>query len=127
MESDHVDRLERRIGHVERELAVHSTQLARNSDAIQHMRASSEERLQYIREQFEESRRRDEKILNHIDGKTTSNKWALNLVLSIVFAFVVGVNYVYIEPIIDSVKTIERRILDVEKTLRGVALNSQPK
>ena len=127
MEGDLIERLERRIGHVERELAVHSTQLARNSDAIQHMKSSSEERLQYIREQFEESRRRDEKILNHIDGKEGRNKWALNLVLSMVFAFVVGVNYVYIEPVIDSVKTIERRMLDVEKRLRGIALNSQPK
>ena len=127
MQGEHIDRLERRVGHVERELSVHSAQLARNSEAIQNMQQQSTERLQYIREQFEESKRRDEAILSEIAGKAGARKWAISLALSIAMAFIVGVNYIYIEPIVESVKTMERRILNVERDLRSVDTSSEPK
>ncbi len=117
MDEVQVDRLERRIGHVERELAAHGTQLIRNVEAVEHLKETSEERLRYIREQFDEAKRRDEHILELIRGKGENNKWLFNVILSIVFALFVAVNYAYIEPIVETINTVERRLLDVEQSL----------
>lgn len=117
MDEVQVDRLERRIGHVERELAAHGTQLIRNVEAVEHLKETGEERLRYIREQFDEVKRRDENILELIRGKGENNKWLFNVILSIVFALFVAVNYAYIEPIVETINAVERRLLDVEKNL----------
>ena len=119
MDEAQVDRLERRIGHVERELAAHGTQLVRNAEAVEHMKENSEERLRYIRDQFEEAKRRDENILDVIRGKGENSKWLFNVILSIVFALFVAVNYAYIEPIVETINAVERRLLDVEKNLNS--------
>jgi hypothetical protein len=126
MGEEHINRLERRIGHVERELATHGTQLVRNSEAIDYMKAASDERLAYIREQFEDARKRDEAIISTLEGKGENNKWLFNVILSIVFALFVAINYAYVEPIVDTINTLERRLLDVEKNLNRTPFHDTP-
>jgi hypothetical protein len=126
MGEEHINRLERRIGHVERELATHGTQLVRNSEAIDYMKAASDERLAYIREQFEDARKRDEAIISTLEGKGENNKWLFNVILSIVFALFVAINYAYVEPIVDTINTLERRLLDVEKNLNRAPFHDTP-
>jgi hypothetical protein len=126
MGEEHINRLERRIGHVERELAAHGTQLVRNSEAIDYMKAASDERLAYIREQFEDARKRDEAIISTLEGKGENNKWLFNVILSIVFALFVAINYAYVEPIVDTINTLERRLLDVEKNLNRTPFHDTP-
>jgi hypothetical protein len=126
MDDKDIDRLERRIGHVERELSAHGTQLVRNSEAIDYMKSASDERLAYIREQFEDARKRDEAIISTLEGKRENNKWLFNVILSIVFALFVAINYAYVEPIVDTINAVERRLLDVEKNINRSVTTDSP-
>jgi hypothetical protein len=77
--ADNFERLERRIGHVERQLATHGEQLVRNSQAITAMKDTSSERLEYIKERFDEMRVWDEKILMRLEKRSQFGRWATNL------------------------------------------------
>ena len=126
MDDKDIDRLERRIGHVERELATHGGQLVRNAEAIEYLRDSSDERLRYIREQFDDAKKRDESIIDTLRGKGENNKWLFNVILSIVFGLFVAINYAYVEPIVDTINAVERRLLDVEKNINRSATTDSP-
>jgi hypothetical protein len=126
MDDKDIDRLERRIGHVERELATHGGQLVRNAEAIEYLRDSSDERLRYIREQFDDAKKRDEAIIDTLRGKGENNKWLFNVILSIVFGLFVAINYAYVEPIVDTINAVERRLLDVEKNINRSVTTDSP-
>jgi hypothetical protein len=126
MDDKDIDRLERRIGHVERELATHGGQLVRNAEAIEYLRDSSDERLRYIREQFDDAKKRDESIIDTLRGKGENNKWLFNVILSIVFGLFVAINYAYVEPIVDTINAVERRLLDVEKNINRSITTDSP-
>jgi len=126
MDDKDIDRLERRIGHVERELAAHGGQLVRNAEAIEYLRDSSDERLRYIREQFDDAKKRDEAIIDNLRGKGENNKWLFNVILSIVFGLFVAINYAYVEPIVDTINAVERRLLDVEKNINRSVTTDSP-
>lgn len=130
MTTNELDRIDRRIGHVERELQAHGTELVKNSQAINEIKTSSAERLEYIRERFDSQGNTEAEhyrnLLERLDNKNTSSKWLVNLTITCVFAFIVGVNYVYIEPLVESMNAIERRLLDVEKNVR-VDSSAEPK
>jgi len=130
MTPNEIDRIDRRIAHVERELQTHGTELVKNSQAINEIKNSSAERLEYIRERFDSQGQTEAEhyriLLERLDNKNSSSKWLVNVIITCVFAFIVGVNYVYIEPLVESMNAIERRLLDVEKDVR-VDSSSEPK
>ena len=111
---DNFERLERRIGHVERELASHGEQLVRNSQAITSMRETSAERLEYIKERFDEMKAADEKILLRLEKRNQFGRWVTNLALGILFVAAGAINGMYLEPMSESISTLERRLLAVE-------------
>lgn len=108
------ERLERRIGHVERQLAVHGEQLVLNSQAIASMKETSAERLQYIKERFDETRDDNDKILKTLEKRSAFGKWMTNLVLGVLIVMAGAINSLYLEPMAESINTLERRILTME-------------
>ena len=111
---DNFERLERRIGHVERQLAAHGEQLVKNSQAIASMKDTSAERLEYIKERFDEMRVWDEKILMRLEKRSQFGRWVTNLALGILFVAAGAINSMYLEPMSESISTLERRLLAVE-------------
>lgn len=111
---DNFERLERRIGHVERELASHGEQLVRNSQAIISMKETSAERLEYIKERFDEMKAADDKILLRLEKRNQFGRWVTNLALGILFVAAGAINGMYLEPMSESISTLERRLLAIE-------------
>lgn len=111
---DNFERLERRIGHVERELASHGEQLVRNSQAITSMKETSAERLEYIKERFDEMKAADDKILLRLEKRNQVGRWVTNLALGLLFVAAGAINSMYLEPMSESISTLERRLLAME-------------
>ena len=104
--------IERRIGHLEREVATQSSLLAANAESVKKMEERSAERLEYLKERFDS-------IDARLERADSSSKYWTTTVISVVFAIAISVNYMYIEPIVEDVKALERRLLHVEKDWAG--------
>ena len=119
MDADNRNAIERRIGHLERTLATHGQLTALNAEGVKQMMENSKERLEYIKERFDgiEGQMKEEK---------ESHRFWTGTVLSIIFAVGVSVNYMYIEPLVESVKAVERRLLYVEQKIHAHMLDSDP-
>jgi hypothetical protein len=114
MEEEHVTRLERRMSHLERSVAAQGAQMVRNADAIASMKETSQERLEYIKDRFDEQKRTDEKILARLEKRNQFGRWITNLAVGILFALAAAVNNAYLEPMTESITGIERRLLALE-------------
>lgn len=111
-------RLEGRIARVEKDLAAHGEQLIRTSQAIASMKETSAERLEYIKDRFDELKHADDKILLRLEKRNQFGRWITNLALGVLFVVAGAINSMYLEPMTESIATIERRLLAVEiKTL----------
>lgn len=104
----------RKLGHVEKELATHSQVLAANAESMKNLSERSDERLDYIRERFDRleaiSRMHwqdEEKARNRIVGAASAT----------FVAFCTAVWFVVVEPVYEELAILERRLLDVEKSV----------
>lgn len=114
METD----IERRIGHLERTIQAQGTLLASNAEAVRKMEERSAERLEYLKERFDS-------IDARLERSDASGKYWTTTLLSVVFAVAISINYMYIEPIVEDVKALERRLLHHE-TNHSLAASDDP-
>jgi hypothetical protein len=109
----------RRLAHLERELASHGTGIVMATQAAQSTERASEERLEYLKDRFDGLDARMERA-------DSSSKFWTTTALTILFTAAVSVNYMYIEPVIDQVQGLERRLMYVEKELSRILPMSDP-
>ena len=109
----------RRLSHVEKELATHSEVLAANAESMKNLMLRSDERLDYIKERFDQGERRFDKLEEMISAES---EWASTARAKIVgaatatfAAFVTAVWFVIIQPLHAELAILERRLLDVEE------------
>ena len=111
----------RRLAHVEKELATHSQVLAANAESMKGLMERSDERLDYIKERFDEGNRRFDKLEAMI---TEESDWASKARKSIVgaattafCAFATAVWFVIVSPIQEQLAYLDRRLIDAEKRI----------
>ena len=136
------DSVERRLGHLERTLATNTQLTAVNTETVKLIAERSDERLEYIKERFDDVVQRlnegDREVHNRISRvearlDDAENKALLMKRLWIPFALTVAmavgglVKAAYLDVIVDQVKAMERRIGNVENSLRGLDTHNQPK
>ena len=110
----------RRIAHLERELSSHGSAIVSASQATKSLERASEERLEYLKERFD-------RVDARMERSDSSSKFWTTTALTILFTAAMAVNYMYIEPVVDKVKALERRLLYVEKQILTLTLgNDEP-
>jgi predicted MFS family arabinose efflux permease len=109
----------RRLAHLERELASHGQGIVMATTAAQSVERASGERLEYLKERFDAVEARMERA-------DSSSKFWTTTALTILFTAAVSVNYMYIEPVIEKVQGLERRLMYVEKELSRIIPMSDP-
>ena len=104
----------RRLGHVEKELAMHSQVLAANAESMKGLMERSDERLDYIRERFDRVE----------DMITAESQWASGARTKIIgaatttfAAFVTAVWFVIVSPMQEQLAVLDRRLIDAEKRI----------
>lgn len=116
----------RRLGHVEKELATHSTVLAANAESMKGMLERSDERLDYIRERFDEGNRRFDRLEVIIGGNMEDILQARRRILGAATSFflstLTAIWFVVIEPMQEKLAYLDRRVMDVEE--RSLILHS---
>lgn len=110
----------RRIAHLERELSTHGSAIVSAAVATQNLERASEERLDYLKERFD-------RVDARMERADASSKFWTTTALTIIFTAAMAVNYMYIEPVVEKVKALERRVLYVEKQMLRLTLNDEPK
>jgi hypothetical protein len=103
----------RRLAHLERELASHGTGIVLATKAAQSTEAASVERLEYLKDRFDGLDAR-------LERSDSSSKFWTTTALTVLFTVAVSVNYMYIEPVIEKVQGLERRLMYVEKELSRI-------
>ncbi len=105
--------IERRINHLEQTILAQGSLLTANATSLARQEERSAERLEYLRERFD--------IIDaRLERSSNFSRYWITTMLSVVFAVAVSVNYMYIEPIIDDVKALERRLMVHEADHHGV-------
>lgn len=119
----------RRLGHVEKELATHSEVLAANAESMKNLMLRSDERLDYIKERFDQGQKSFDKIEELISAES---EWAAGARTKIVgaattafCAFVTAVWFVVVSPMQDQLAYLDRRLIDAEKRI-AVHLHDDP-
>ena len=134
--------IERRIGHLERTLATNTQLTAVNTETVKRIAERSDERLDYIKERFDDvvnrlesgdkavhSRiSRVESRLDDAESKSLLMK-RLWIPFALTVALTIGglVKAAYLDVIVEQVKAMERRIGNVENSLRSLDTHDQPK
>ena len=136
------DSVERRLGHLERTLAANTQLTAVNTETVKRIAERSDERMDYMRERFDDVVQRLEagdkgvhSRISRVEARLddAENKTLLMKRLWIPFALTVAmavgglVKAAYLDVIVDQVKAMERRIGNVENSLRGLDTHDQPK
>ena len=109
-----IDDTTRKLYHLEREIATHSRVLAQNAEAMKNLAERSDERLDYIRNEFREVK---ELIrADRLEAKAARDR-IVGAASATFLAFVTAVWFVIVEPMHDQLAVLERRLLDVEKRI----------
>lgn len=104
----------RKLYHLEREIGTHSQILAQNAQSMKNLAERSDERLEYIRNEFREVK---ELIrADRLEAKAARDK-IVGAASATMLAFVTAVWFVIVEPVHDQLAVLERRLLDVEKRI----------
>jgi hypothetical protein len=104
----------RRLAHVEKELATHSTVLAANAESMKNLMERSDERLEYIKERFDNV----DRLVREESTWAASARTKLIGAASATFcAFVTAVWFVVVSPIQDQLAVLDRRVIDAEKRI----------
>ena len=115
------DEVTRKLGHVERELAVHGSALATTAQQMTHLAQRSDERLDYIRERFDSLQEDGKTIYQLLDRRHEDMLAARRKIIG--FAFTVLVTcfsalwLAVIAPMQEELVLLERRLIDAEKRI----------
>jgi len=109
----------RRLAHLEREVAALGQGVVLSTQAAQATERASAERLEYLKERFDS-------VDARMERSDSSSKFWTTTALTILFTAAISVNYMYIEPVVDKVKGLERRLLYVEKYINTIESKSDP-
>lgn len=113
----------RKLGHVEKELAMHSEVLAANAESMKNLSNRSDERLEYIRERFD----RVEALIVHDRQEAREARRRIIGAATTAFCTVLtAVWFAIIQPMQDQLAILDRRILDVEKRAISIVADDQP-
>ena len=119
----------RRLGHVEKELATHSEVLAANAESMKNLMHRSDERLDYIKERFDQGQKSFDKIEELISAEsewaTSARNRIIGAATTAFCAFVTAVWFVIVSPIQDQLAYLDRRLIDAEKRI-AVHLHDDP-
>ena len=117
----------RKLGHVEKELATHSTVLAANAETLKNLTARSDERLDYIKERFDNGERRFDRLEDLIVGNRQEmieeRRRILGAATSVFLSVLTAAWFVIVQPMQEQLAILERRILDVETRTLSVTLD----
>ena len=109
----------RRLGHVEKELATHSKVLAANAESMKNLMLRSDERLDYIRERFDEGAKRFDRleiiIAGNMDDILAARRRILGAASSLFLSVLTALWFVIVEPMQEKLAYLDRRVADVEK------------
>lgn len=114
-----IERLERRIGHVERELQAQGSAVALIGEKVSSMEARSEERLLYLKERFD-------KIDGRWDREDRQARWLGGLVYGVVGSVCLAFFYIWMEPLSESVEELGDRLRYVEQTVSKLHNSDNP-
>ena len=121
----------RRLGHVEKELATHSAVLAANAESMRGLMERSDERLDYIRERFDEGNGRFDRLEVIIAGNMEEILQARRRILGAATSFflstLTAIWFVVIEPMQEKIAYLDRRIMDVENRTLIHHTDTEPK
>ena len=115
------DEVTRKLGHVERELAAHGSALATTAQQMSHLAHRSDERLDYIRERFDDLKEDGKAITVMLDRRHEDMLAARRKIIT--FAFTVLVTcfsalwLAIIAPMQEELVLLERRLVDAEKRI----------
>ena len=115
------DEVTRKLGHVERELASHGSALATTAQQMSHLAHRSDERLDYIRERFDDLKEDGKAITVMLDRRHEDMLAARRKIIT--FAFTVLVTcfsalwLAIIAPMQEELVLLERRLVDAEKRI----------
>jgi hypothetical protein len=110
-------RLERRIGHLERELQVTGSAVVSVAERMGHLSDRSDERLEYIRERFDG-------IDERLDADNARDRWLLSTLGTLVGVMGTCFYFLWMEPLTERISGLDRRIDYVEEVI--IDLRSSP-
>ena len=115
------DEVTRKLGHVERELSAHGSALATTAQQMSHLAHRSDERLDYIRERFDDLKEDGRTISALLDRRHEDMLAARRKIVT--FAFTVLVTcfsalwLAVIAPMQEELVMMDRRLIDAEKRI----------
>lgn len=115
------DEVTRKLGHVERELSAHGSALATTAQQMSHLAHRSDERLDYIRERFDDLKEDGRTISALLDRRHEDMLAARRKIVA--FAFTVLVTcfsalwLAVIAPMQEELVMMDRRLIDAEKRI----------
>lgn len=120
-----MDELEvtRKLGHVERELSMHSQVLAANAESMKNLSDRSDERLEYIRERFDRLEVLTQS--NRLEAEE-SRKRLVGAASATFMALCTAVWFVVVEPVWNEMALLERRVHDVERRTIMLDVHGDP-
>ena len=124
------EEMTRKLGHVERELASHSTALATTAEQMRNLSQRSDERLDYIKERFDGLAEDNKELFIVLDQKEASMMQARQRIVtagvSILATCFTAAWFAVIVPIMEDVAVLERRLADAEKRIAVHYHDSEP-
>ena len=121
------DEVTRKLGHVERELAQHGSALATTAQQMSHLAHRSDERLEYIRERFDDLKEDGKAIYVLLDRRHEDMLAARRKIVTFGFTVLItcfsALWMAVIAPMQTELAILERRLIDAEKRI-AVHLNS---
>ena len=115
------DEVTRKLGHVERELSAHGSALATTAQQMSHLAHRSDERLDYIRERFDDLKEDGRTISALLDRRHEDMLAARRKIVT--FAFTVLVTcfsalwLAVIAPMQEELVMMDRRLINAEKRI----------
>jgi Mg2+ and Co2+ transporter CorA len=115
------DDVTRKLGHVEKELAAHGSALVSTAQQMSHLAHRSDERLEYIRERFDDLQEAGRAISAMLDRRHEEMLSARRKIIS--FASTVLITcfsalwMAILAPMQEEMAILERRMIDAEKRI----------
>ena len=112
------DDVTRKLGHVEKELAAHGSALATTAQQMSHLAHRSDERLDYIRERFDDLKEDGRVISAMLDRRHEEMLAARRKIITLAFTVLVtcfsALWLAVIAPMQEKLAILDRRLIDAE-------------
>ena len=112
------DDVTRKLGHVEKELAAHGSALATTAQQMSHLAHRSDERLDYIRERFDDLKEDGRVISAMLDRRHEEMLAARRKIITLAFTVLVtcfsALWLAVIAPMQEKLAMLDRRLIDAE-------------